>query len=353
MSKNAVVKLIAAGLLLASTTSIQAQSPPTLAPAPVTSKGVPAEAGPGEIGLWGEVASFDATLGSLQLRAHGFQLPNGRRAAFAEPKLKEVRLSIGTVATAAETAIEQPGAVKYGQWVFVIGRDEGAGVPLTARSLYNYGTSQPAIVAPILQDAPAQPLAPVIGVPKIIASRKYVDHGRYASFVVRRFPLKNYSLSVSYKAKGESAGQVLKKGEAVYAFGGGYFEPGSKRSIDYIVIGGKEVDDYRWDWSRPVITVHKGTVSIVRPKKKQDIRGKFDFAVAVDHKATNRSSVVGRQIFGLTKTEMIFVRCYSTEAASRRTMAKLGVTNYVFLDGGSSTPPSARIPTRLVVVPRG
>jgi hypothetical protein len=312
-----------------------------------------------EIGLWGKIVAFDSAIGELKLQAKGFELPNGRRAAFPQFKDKAVRLMADAALLGAENHLLLRADVQSGDWVFVVGLDEGSGTALNARFLLDYGETAPAFSAQILPDptnssiAPALPLRLPLRKTQSPVLKKVEDEGRYAGYVIRRFPLNHYSLQISYRAKGHTASQALRRGvseRAIYAFGGGYFQPGTKRSIDYIVVEGQQVDDYRWDWGRPVITVTNGQVRIVRPKRFQDIKGQFDFALAVDYKATNRNAVAGRQIFGLTDTEMIFVRCYSTETAARRTMARLGIKDYVFLDGGSSTPPSSRIPTRLVVV---
>ncbi len=288
----------------------------------------------GEIALWGYVDSFDLKAGVLELRSIAFALPNGRVARLRVAKLKKLSWNARTSLRFTNGALCNAGALRRGLPLFAIGPDLGSGSPLPARELI-CGTPVEAKTA------------------RRATSGVATDKASHAAYLVRKFPLRDYTLAVSYERGGHTASQAVQRGaSAVYAFGGGYFQPGSKRTIDYVVVNGKRMDDYRWDWARPVIAVSDQKIQIIRPGYRQDVKGSFDFALATDFKATRRRAIAGRQIFGLTKTEMVFVRCYTTEAAARRFIDQLGLKDFVFLDGGSSTPPGARIPTRLVVVPR-
>lgn len=322
----------------------------------------------GEIALWGFVTGTDPATGAVTMKVISFALPNGRATRMAAAKEKLMQVDGGTSYLPEGTAAPkwEPGLA-----VYAVGRDLGKGQPLPARLVFtgpafssnsrwggsaNQSAPKDATLVAYTRPAPQPQFTPDLSPPNSNSSRFLIDRGQQASYVVRRFPLSNYSLQVSYVPYGHTAVHALNReaaAGAVYAFGGGYFQPGTKRTIDYLVVDGKPVDDYRWDWQRPVIAVKGGQVSIIRPDgEHHDPPGNFDWALAVDWKSTHRDGFVGRQIFGLTDTEMVFVRCYATEASARRTMANLGVQNYVFLDGGSSTPPSSRIPTRLVVVAR-
>lgn len=327
---------------------------------------------PGEILFRGVVKSIDYAARRFTIEVAFFTLPNGRSARLFAGKRKQVFTDEAATFQNVLGEASSIASVSVGTPVLALGVHDGDGAPLWAR-LVTLGPWAPPAKYSLLRDpmasrafsrkaftGPAQ--APYrSGVLAPMARTTYEDRGRYAAYVIRRFPRHRFTLSVSFDRGGHTARQAVNKPvskmgrgapQAIYAFGGGYFEPGSRRTIDYIVVGGREVDDYRWDWSRPVIAVKNGVVKIIRPQAHKDVSGKFDFALAADYKATRRAVVAGRQIFGLTQSEMFFVRCYSTEAAARRTIERLGVSDYVFLDGGSSTPPSARIPTRLLVVER-
>jgi hypothetical protein len=116
--------------------------------------------GVGEIGLWGRLISFNASTGDRTLQAEGFVLPDGRCFAFAYAKNKIVRLMNDvTLAGRDEPALRDERALRVdelqvGHWVYVVGRNDGTGKPLDARSLFTYGENQPEISAPVFPEAP-------------------------------------------------------------------------------------------------------------------------------------------------------------------------------------------------------
>ena len=312
----------------------------------------------GEILLWGYLDSMEDGGRAVTVQVTGFSLPNGRSQTLAEPKLKTVQLPPGSACLTRDGDTAYAGAINIGTPLRVIGTDSGFGNPLAARELRCVTDDMmpqqatPEIIAsPILGAGAAYPGSASAGY-----SPAAPAWGRPGSCLVRRFSLHDYSLQISYVPGGHNASQAVARTQgAVFAFGGGYFEPRSKRTIDYVLVNGRQRDDYRFDWQRPIIAVAGGAVRILRPSNPNHAttqKMRFDYALATDDKSTRPAAYAGRQIFGIQGDEMVFVRCYSSEAAARRLMADLGVTDYVWLDGGSPTPPWARIPTRLVVVPR-
>jgi len=191
--------------------------------------------------------------------------------------------------------------------------------------------------------------------PREIDTTPIYDSGAKAYFVIRRFPRDAYTLAVTYDPDGLTAHEAMDRTadmHPVYAFGGGYFQPHTHKLIDGLVVDGKELHPYRADWGRPFIAATPDGVRIIRdPQHAPDLKD-FPYALAVDANPTRRDEVAGRQAVGLTDTDIYFVRSVSAEGDIRDELARLRISDYVFLDGGGSTTPFAHDPTRLVVIPR-
>jgi hypothetical protein len=156
--------------------------------------------------------------------------------------------------------------------------------------------------------------------------------------------LKEYTPFLIHQKKGENIYQAKKRSGADIIFGGGYFEPSTYRLIDLVIVQGKTLKDYRWDWARPILLFKGATASILRPKKGVNPKIDADYAMACDYKTTHRYLQIGRQVIGLKNGYLYCISTWGTESHTRKFLIKIGIVDFVFLDGGSSFWPTSRVP---------
>jgi hypothetical protein len=149
---------------------------------------------------------------------------------------------------------------------------------------------------------------------------------------------------VTYKPGGETADQAMKRLNGVEVMGGGYYAnaKGVRHSIDLVIVEGKTVIPYRKDLRRPVLVIDKG--GNVRIDRNYQPSKEDWYAVAGASIPADRYSYRARQLVVLDPTPK-FVKLNGTH---KQVAKKLSGKNFIYMDGGSSVSPNARLPSHIV-----
>ena len=151
------------------------------------------------------------------------------------------------------------------------------------------------------------------------------------------------TIIITYKPGGETAQEAMERVGGVEVMGGGYFAyaKGIRHSIDLVIVEGETVIKYRSDLQRPVLVISKsGNIRIDRQYKEQE--GDL-YAVAGAEVPADPNNSRRRQIFVLSPPR--FIKLTGTH---KYCSEKLKGEDFIYMDGGSSVLPTAKLPSHIV-----
>lgn len=192
-----------------------------------------------------------------------------------------------------------------------------------------------------------------------------------SSFAVRietmekmsRSNLQDIKIHVSYVVGGTTR-QALEKKHAhkqlIRVAPGGYFNPAANPlyNVDFTLVQGQVQSSYLFTRRRPVILFSPTRVArIAWPDPRT---GGFERyadeleGLAGDDRCQKPERVLCRTIIGITKTTFSVFHVRATERRCRQYMEFLGYKRdqYIFMDGGDSTLPTAQMPSHILVFAR-
>jgi hypothetical protein len=138
---------------------------------------------------------------------------------------------------------------------------------------------------------------------------------------------------------------------------GGYFDPATLTNVDLTIINGAKKVGYRGDKLRPVFAIGRnGTPEILWPRQViglVPLRRDHVTAIAGDSKTQYPEQNTERHIIAILNSNRFISACFKgTEKQAKAYIKRKRWSDWLFLDGGSSTRKGARITTHLVICAR-